>query len=121
MPQKTALIVEDNKDLRRIFSLAFRKDGYAVVTAADGQEALDYLATQDADVIILDVNMPRVSGLDVLRQVRERTDYHHKIIMVTADYRAEQGDIAQMADLFLIKPVSTRDLIVLANRLTENE
>lgn len=118
METKSALIVEDNKDLQRIFSVMFRKYGYAVTAIDDGVNAMTYLDTATPNVVILDVNLPRASGLDVLLHLRKRHGSDTKVIMVTADYRAEQSHIAEQADLFLIKPVNTKDLIALADRLT---
>ncbi len=116
---KNVLIAEDNEDLQIIFSTMFKKRGYNVHVVVNGQEALDYLNTQAPDILILDVNMPYVSGLDVLSWVRQHPPLKDvKVIVVTGNNLAEQSPAASLADLMLIKPVSTFDLITLADRLT---
>lgn len=112
------LIAEDNLDLRQIFMLAFARFHYDVLTAQDGQEALDLLQTAKPDLLILDINMPRVTGLEVLKQVRARPDMRHlKVIIVTGNVIAAQSPEADEADLLLVKPVSLVDLLKLAERL----
>jgi CheY-like chemotaxis protein len=116
---KNVLIAEDNQDLQIIFSFLFKKRGYNVDVAVNGQEALNYLNTQAPDILILDVNMPYVSGLDVLSWVRQHPPLKDvKVIVVTGNNLAEQSPEAHLADLMLIKPVSTFDLVTLADRLT---
>ncbi|NWF68262.1 MAG: response regulator [Chloroflexi bacterium] len=115
---KSVLIVEDNRDLRSIFGKMFRKFGYQVTTAVDGQQALVFLRHNRYQVLILDINMPNLSGRDVLARIRdEDLKRDMKIIVVTGDCRAEESAEVGTADLFLTKPVSTIDLVILANRL----
>ena len=112
------LIAEDNPDLRHIFKVAFTRFDYEVVIAEDGQEALDLLAETKPDLLVLDINMPRVTGLEVLQRVRARPDMKHmKVMIVTGNVIAGNSPEAEAADLLLIKPVSLYDLIKLAERL----
>ena len=66
----TVLIVDDNVDICRVLARLVRASGYAVDIALGGQEALDYLQSHTPGLIILDVMMPQIDGLDVLRAVR---------------------------------------------------
>src|SRR5262249_55468652 len=68
----TLLVVDDNELNRDMLSRRLRSRGYAVETAEDGQKALDLLKTQRFDLILLDIMMPVLSGLDVLKIVRQR-------------------------------------------------
>ena len=112
------LIAEDNPDLRHIFMVAFTRYHYEVLTAEDGQAALDLLDNVKPDLLVLDINMPRVNGLEVLQRVRARPDMKHmKIMIVTGNVIAGNTPEAEAADLLLIKPVSLPDLIKLAERL----
>jgi CheY-like chemotaxis protein len=112
------LIVEDNPDLRIIFARAFDPHHYTVLMAEDGITALEILEAELPDAMILDINMPRLSGLDVLRSVRNNQQMKHvKIIVVTGNSRAAQSPEADYADLFLMKPIDIGDLISLAQRL----
>ncbi len=69
---KRILIVEDDRVLRRACEVGLRKRGYEVVTAADGQEGLELATSERFDLVLLDMLMPRLSGLDVLRELRQR-------------------------------------------------
>jgi chemosensory pili system protein ChpA (sensor histidine kinase/response regulator) len=112
------LIAEDNPDLSRIFMLAFARFHYEVLIARDGQEALDIMDQVKPDLLILDINMPRVNGLEVLKRVRARADLKQiKIIVVTGNVIAGHSPEVEAADLLLIKPVSLPDLLRLAERL----
>lgn len=118
---KTLLIVEDNVDLQEIFQRAFEQYAYTIHVVADGAQALAFLAHALPDVMVLDINMPKVSGLDVLTQARNiQGDHHIHIIVVTGNYLAEHSPASKLADLFLVKPVSVRELVKLAERLTQS-
>jgi len=117
-PHKKVLVVDDNPDLRAIFARAFDRRHFAVQVAIDGGEAIDYLKTELPDVLILDLNMPKVSGFDVLNYVRQNQNTKDvKVIIVTGNCMAMQAPEAEFADLLLIKPVSIIDLVTFAQRL----
>ena len=119
MPARV-LIAEDSEPLRELFAITFEKTGFVVDTVGNGQEALDYLRAMIPDVVTLDVNMPEVDGLTVLRDIREREATQHiKVILVTANSEVEQSLDVEKADLILIKPVRVADLIRLAERLLD--
>ena len=115
---KRVLIAEDDLDLRDIFSRAFLTRSYSVQVACDGQETLEYLQTHSPDVLVLDINMPRVSGLDVLTYMHLHPEFHAvKIIVVTGNMMAAYEPQIEYADLLLTKPVSLRDLADYAEEL----
>lgn len=119
---RKVLIVEDNADLRAIFSFAFNRRYFIVDVATDGVEALDYLNRERPDIVILDINMPRLSGYDVLRHVRANPQTQDiKIVVVTGNIMALQAPEAEFADMLLIKPVNINDLLTLAQRLMPTE
>ena len=66
------LFAEDTKDLNRAVTVLLTREGYAVDSAADGEEALNYIKTESYDAIILDIMMPKVDGLSVLAEIRAR-------------------------------------------------
>lgn len=112
------LIAEDNPDLRQIFTVAFTRYHYEVLLAEDGQAALDLLENVKPDLLVLDINMPKVNGLEVLQRVRARPDLKQiKIMIVTGNVIAGNSPEAEAADLLLIKPVGLLDMIKLAERL----
>jgi two-component system, OmpR family, response regulator MprA len=105
------LVVDDEPAVRRALERALTLDNYTVELAADGQEALDALATSPADAVVLDVMMPRIDGLEVARRMRRAGD-RTPILMLTArdavDDRVTGLDAG--ADDYLVKPFALREL-----------
>ncbi len=105
------LVVDDEPAVRRALERALRLENHDVELAADGEEALDALATKPADVVILDVMMPRLDGLEVCRRMRQAGD-RTPILMLTArdaiDDRVTGLDVG--ADDYLVKPFALREL-----------
>jgi two-component system response regulator MprA len=106
------LVAEDDRAVREAVERALRFEGYQVVTVRDGSEALHALLNDSPDVIVLDVMMPHIDGLDVARRVRARGD-STPILMLTA--RHEVGDrVAGLdagADDYLVKPFALDELL----------
>ena len=67
------LIVEDEKELCDTISKSLYESGYEVDTCYDGYEALDYILTEDYDLIVLDLNLPGMDGMDILRELEKKT------------------------------------------------
>ncbi|MGO9751606.1 MAG: response regulator transcription factor [Solirubrobacteraceae bacterium] len=105
------LIVDDEPAVRRALERALRLERYEVDLAADGREALDTLAERAADVVILDVSMPEIDGLEVCRRLRAAGD-RTPVLMLTArdaiDDRVKGLDVG--ADDYLVKPFALREL-----------
>jgi chemosensory pili system protein ChpA (sensor histidine kinase/response regulator) len=115
---KEILIAEDNNDLRAIFARVFEHSHFNVRVAVDGQEALTALQESVPDVLILDINMPRVSGLDVLGHIRENPTFAQmKTVIVTGNFLAQHEPEAAFAHAFLVKPVSITELVKLSEQL----
>lgn len=116
---KRVLIAEDNPDLRDIFMLGFDKQVFDVSVAEDGEDAINRLNELQPDVLVLDINLPKRSGFDVLAYLQEHKEqYGVKVIVVTGNALAMNDDKAAFADLFLLKPVNLMDLVTFAERLT---
>jgi CheY-like chemotaxis protein len=117
MSVRSALIIEDNSDLAIIFSQALQAAGFATGIIQDGDQALARLAITTPDVVVLDLHMPRVSGVEILRRIRADARLAGtRVIVATADMRATDM-LQDQADLVLIKPVSFTQLRDLAGRL----
>ena len=114
MPNKTRiLLVDDSQTIRNLLSLVLRQLGYEVATARDGVEALELAARQPLDLIITDLNMPRMDGLTFIAKWRAgETGHRTPIIMLSTEAQSHdrQSALDQGADLYMIKPVSAPDL-----------
>ena len=103
------LLADDEQSIQALLSYPLRKDGYEVVQAADGREALQRFSESSFDLLVLDVMMPRLDGLEVCRRVRARSSV--PIIMLTA--KAEEIDkvlgLELGADDYITKPFSLRE------------
>src|SRR5438874_11410848 len=103
------LLVDDEQAIQTLLAYALRRDGYEVVAAHDGREALDRFAEQRFDLVILDIMLPRLDGIEVCRRLRSRSQV--PIIMLTArDDEAEKVLGLEMgADDYITKPFSVRE------------
>lgn len=91
---------------------ALRRSGYAVDSAADGEAALGLIHENTYDVIVLDIMLPRISGLGVLRQLREAGRQDHVLLLTARDTVADRVDgLRQGADDYLIKPFALDELL----------
>ena len=109
-PQQTVLVVDDDPNIVKLTRLYLERDGYRVITAADGAEGLSLARRERPGLIVLDVLLPRLNGLDVCRMLRQESDI--PIIMLTA--RVEEEDRLAGLDLgaddYVTKPFSPREL-----------
>jgi two-component system, OmpR family, phosphate regulon response regulator PhoB len=108
------LVVEDEEALRTLLSYNLEKEGYAVSTAGDGEEALMMVNERLPDLLILDWMLPKVPGIEVCRRVRARTDARNvPIVMLTA--RGEESDRIRGLDIgaddYVVKPFSMTELL----------
>ena len=79
------LIAEDQKDLNKILMKKLTAEGYSVDTAFDGEEALDFIRMADYDGMILDINMPRKNGLEVVETIRKNGNYMPVLFLTARD------------------------------------
>jgi DNA-binding response OmpR family regulator len=105
------LLVDDDPDLLAVTGFALQQAGFLVVKAGDGVEALTAFQREQPDLAVLDINMPRMNGFDLARQLRERSRI--PLIMLTA--RSEEEDVVKAlslgADDYLSKPFSPKILL----------
>ncbi len=103
------LLVDDEQSVQKLLSYPLRKEGYEVVPALDGEEALERCRVQNFDLIVLDVMLPKLDGFDVCRPIRAQSST--PIIMLTA--KAEEFDkvlgLELGADDYITKPFSMRE------------
>ena len=106
------LLVEDNIQLNKALTTLLKRNSYLVDSASDGEEALMYIKDYQYDVIILDIMLPKIDGLEVLRRTR-RDNIHTPIILLTARSTIEDKitGLDLGADDYLPKPFSTDELL----------
>lgn len=110
------LIVEDETGLLEILELNFRSVGYQVSTAADGVTAWQQYERQRPDLLVLDLNLPKISGFRLLELIRSESDL--PVLILTAYDFAEAEEVARhRPDAFIKKPFDVRELIHTADRL----
>jgi DNA-binding response OmpR family regulator len=110
MSQKI-LVVDDELDIVKVVRAYLEQSGFRVITAADGEQALVTFRHEKPDLIVLDLNLPKLNGLDVCRTIRR--DSNVPIIMLTA--RVEEADrligLEIGADDYIVKPFSPREVV----------
>ena len=116
------LIVDDEQSYRQLLSLVFESDGHTVRTAMNGRQALESLQTEPADVIISDVKMPDVDGIEMLRAVRE-TLPDLGVVLMTAFASVETAREAFKlgADDFIQKPFDVEELKLIVKKTLEKQ
>jgi len=114
--QHQVLIVEDEEGLLEILELNFRMAGYRVLTAADGVTAWQQFDRERPDLLVLDLNVPRMSGFRLLELVRSESDL--PVLILTAYDFAEAEEVARhRPDAYIKKPFDVAELIGVADRL----
>lgn len=110
MAQKI-LVVDDEREIVKLVRAYLEQAGFRVVTALDGQEALTVFRHEKPDLVVLDLNLPRIDGLDVCRTIRREANT--PVIMLTA--RVEEQDrligLELGADDYIVKPFSPREVV----------
>ncbi|MFN7134287.1 MAG: response regulator [Myxococcales bacterium] len=109
----TVLVVDDNEDVREVLAQILESDGYDVVTAADGLEALQEVARQQVCVIVLDLSMPRLDGFGFLTRLRGGADQPNAPVVVVSS--VEEPNVP-LANHVLRKPVDVEELMNLVER-----
>ena len=106
------LVVEDEKDVANALQIGLSRDGYAVDVAENGKMALEALAVNDYDLLVLDLNLPDMDGIDICRLAREK---HPPLLILILTARGKQKDIItgldNGADDYLIKPFHLQELL----------
>ncbi len=116
------LVADDEEDIRSLVAFRLRRAGYEVITAADGEEALLLATTRLPDLVVLDMMMPKATGLEVTRSMREHEATKViPVILLTA--RAQEADVMSGfeagANDYVKKPFSPQDLQARVQALLE--
>lgn len=115
------LVVDDSRTMRDMLRLALNDSGFNVTQASDGEEALQFLDGTRYDLIITDINMPRLDGFGLIERVRQDERYRFTpIIVLTTESAAEKKDRARNAGAsgWIVKPFEPSKLIDVVRRVT---
>jgi DNA-binding response OmpR family regulator len=120
--RRTVLVVDDEPNIRRLVAHHLTGAGYRVRTATNGAEALERFAEETPDLVLLDVLMPGVDGLEVLRSLKSEPDSACvPVLLLTArgtDDQIRHG-WQEGTDLYLVKPFNPRELVTVVRRMLE--
>lgn len=117
---KTILSVDDSASIRQLIMFTLQKEGYGVLGAVDGKDALDKVKTTPVDMVITDLNMPNMDGIELIRSLR--TDPVFKftpIVMLTTESCMTKKDSGRQAGAtgWIVKPFNPDQLIAVVKRL----
>jgi two-component system, OmpR family, alkaline phosphatase synthesis response regulator PhoP len=117
---KKILAVDDEKHIVRLVQINLQKEGYEVIIAGNGREALDKMAEQTPDLVVMDVMMPEMDGFEALQNMKaSAATANIPVIMLTA--KAQDADVFRGwqsgADLYLTKPFNPGELITFVKRI----
>ena len=116
--RKTLLIVDDDDDILEVLSVYFLKQGYDVILAHDGDEAVQLLKYKAIDLVITDIRMPKMNGLSLLKHIRTKSNSLPVILMTGYELsRTELSCLSYQADAYISKPFTSEYLHNVIKRL----
>ena len=114
------LTIDDSKTIRDMLNLTLSEAGFEVLQAVDGQDGVDMLAKERVDIVITDINMPKMDGYGVIRHMRERPEFKRMpILVLTTESDTEKRNVARQAGAtgWLVKPFDPERLIATINKV----
>jgi len=113
----TILVVDDEAMIRNLLEKILAKEGYKILLAKDGQEALDIINTKKVDIVISDMKMPRMNGLDLLKTLkRERPEIGVVIMTGYGDTYTVKDALLLGADEYITKPFKSYEMLMIVER-----
>ena len=107
------LVVEDNPMNMKVVLMTLKRHGYTLIEAVDGEQALEVATREKPDLILMDIQLPKMDGMEVTRRLRQMPDFEQTPIIALSAY-AMKGDVERGmeagCDDYLSKPVNTREL-----------
>ena len=117
---KTILSADDSASMRQMVRFTLQQAGFAVVEATDGKDALDKLSGAPVDLVITDLNMPVMDGLELIRNIRAMAQFKFvPILMLTTESQADKKQAGKAAGAtgWIVKPFNPEQLIAVVNRV----
>jgi len=119
--EKRVLALDDSSSIRKMVEFSLKTRGFNVTCASDGQEGIELVAKDQFDIIILDINMPRLDGFEFLKKLKGYQAYDNvPVIMLTTEGQEEDKKTALSlgARDYLVKPFKPSELIALVNKFS---
>lgn len=120
---KTIITVDDASTIRKMVSFTLQPTGHRIIEAADGAEALNLVRSEKVDLILSDINMPNMNGIELTRQVRTLPQYNSTpIILLTTESEAQKKAEGKAAGAsgWIVKPFKQDQLLALVNKVLPN-
>jgi two-component system chemotaxis response regulator CheY len=120
--KKKALTVDDSKTMRDMVSFTLQGAGFDVIEAEDGKHAIEVLNNQKVDVVITDLNMPNMNGIELVRNLRANSNYKFTpILMLTTESEGSKKEEGKLAGAtgWIVKPFNPEKLIQVVNKVCE--
>jgi two-component system, chemotaxis family, chemotaxis protein CheY len=117
---KTILSADDSASMRQMVSFTLQRAGFTVVEATDGQDALNKLMVSPFDLLITDLNMPIMDGLELIRRARALPEYKFKpILMLTTESQADKKQAGKAAGAtgWIVKPFTQEQLVAVVHKV----
>ena len=117
---KTILIVDDSESIREVVNFTLENEGYKVLVAIDGQDALKFFNGDKIDLVVTDLHMPNLDGIALIKEVRKKSDYQRiPILFLTTESQAAKKMEAKEAGAtgWIIKPFVPAKLIAAINKV----
>ena len=112
MKNNKILVVDDEKDIRDLLEIYLRNDGYDVIKASCGAEALDIVSNEKVDLVILDIMMPGIDGMEVCKAVRKKLNIPIMMLSAKSENMDKIQGILTSADDYMVKPFDPLELTV---------
>lgn len=116
------MVVEDNPQNMKLLEMLLRSKSYVLLKAYDGEEALDIAIREEPDLIVMDMQLPKMSGIEVTKRLRQMPVFRHTPIIALTAY-AMRGDKERFLEAgcnaYLSKPISTRELPVIIDQMLQ--
>ena len=119
MPDKNVMVVEDNEKNRKLVRVVLKAKGYNIIEAATGEEALNLLKNQKPDIILMDIQLPGIDGLTLIKQIKASVITKDIPIIAVTAY-AMKGDEQKILDTgcnaYVSKPINTQELPLIVEK-----
>lgn len=117
---RTIMTVDDSASVRQMVAFTLRRAGHEVIEAAHGQEALAALGATRADLVITDLNMPHMDGIELIRRLRAQAQYQYTpILMLTTESQPDKKQAGKAAGAtgWIVKPFTPEQLVAVVNKV----